>query len=91
MYYPSANRDEDIFENPDTFDIARDPNPQIAFGIGQHSCLGLNLARLEIRCMFEEILSRMKNIEINGEIRRLRSNFINGYKEIPVKFTPGKL
>jgi cholest-4-en-3-one 26-monooxygenase len=90
IYYTSANRDEDVFQNPDVFDVGRSPNEQIAFGIGQHSCLGLNLARLEIRLIFEEILRRMPDIELSGPIRRLRSNFINGYKSIPVKYTPSK-
>jgi len=90
IFYTSANRDEEVFKDPDVFDIARNPNDQIAFGVGQHSCLGLNLARLEIRVIFEEILRRMPDIELDGPIRRLRSNFINGYKEIPVRYTPGR-
>lgn len=87
LYYTSANRDEEVFPDPHLFDVGRTPNEHLAFGIGQHSCLGLNLARLEIRVMFEEILKRMPDIELDGNIRRLRSNFINGFKEIPVKFT----
>ena len=90
MYYGSANRDEDVFENSMTFDITRNPNEHIAFGIGQHSCLGLNLARLELRVMFEQLLARFPDIELAGPISRLRSNFINGFKRIPVKFTPEK-
>ncbi len=89
LYYSSANRDEEVFENPQQFDVGRTPNDHIAFGIGQHSCLGLNLARLEIRVMFEELLRRMPDIELAGPVRRLRSNFINGVKSFPVKFTPG--
>lgn len=88
MYYSSGNRDEDVFPNGNTFDIRREPNDHIAFGVGQHSCLGLNLARLEIRIMFEELLRRLPDIELDGEVRRLRSNFINGVKTMPVKFTP---
>jgi cholest-4-en-3-one 26-monooxygenase len=90
LYYTSANRDEEIFPDPMVFDVARTPNEHLAFGIGQHSCLGLNLARLEIKVMFEEILARMPDIELDGNVRRLRSNFINGVKEIPVRYTPGK-
>jgi cholest-4-en-3-one 26-monooxygenase len=90
LYYTSANRDEDVFTNPMSFDVARTPNEHLAFGIGQHSCLGLNLARLEIKVMFEELLARMPDIELDGNVRRLRSNFINGVKEIPVRYTPGK-
>lgn len=90
LFYSSANRDEAVFTDPQTFDVGREPNDHIAFGIGQHSCLGLNLARLEIKVMFEEILARMPDIELAGPVRRLRSNFINGVKSIPVTFTPGK-
>lgn len=90
LYYASANRDEDVFKDPQQFDVGRAPNDHIAFGIGQHSCLGLNLARLEIRVMFEELLKRMPDIELDGPVRRLRSNFINGVKSLPVKYTPGQ-
>jgi cholest-4-en-3-one 26-monooxygenase len=89
MYYSSANRDEDAFENPAVFDVGRSPNEHLAFGIGQHFCLGHNLARLEIRIMFEELLRRLPDMELAGPVKRLRSNFINGFKELPVKFTPG--
>lgn len=88
MYYTSANRDEDVFANPDVFDIARAPNEHMAFGGGQHFCLGASLARLEIRIIFEELLRRLPDIELAGPVRRLQSNFINGYKTIPIKFTP---
>ena len=90
MYYSSANRDEDVFPNGDKFDVGRTPNEHLAFGTGQHFCLGANLARLEIRVMFEELLRRQPDIELGGPVRRLRSNFINGYKEIPVRFTAEK-
>ena len=88
MYYPSANRDEEIFRDPFAFDVARHPNEHLAFGIGQHFCLGAKLARLEIRIMFEELLRRLPDIELAGPVRRLRSNFINGIKEMPIRFTP---
>ena len=91
VYYQSANRDEDVFKDPYTFDVTRSPNNHIAFGIGEHFCLGANLARLEIRVMFEEILKRMPDIRLAGPVRRLRSNFINGIKEMPVKFTPPRV
>jgi cholest-4-en-3-one 26-monooxygenase len=88
MYYSSANRDEDVFAASDHFDVARTPNEHLAFGAGQHFCLGSSLARLEIRIIFEEIARRMPDIELAGPVRRLRSNFINGFKSIPVGFTP---
>jgi cholest-4-en-3-one 26-monooxygenase len=90
MFYCSANRDEDAFADPMVFDVGRTPNEHLAFGIGQHSCLGLNLARLEIGIIFEEILRRMPDIALDGPVRRLRSNFINGVKSMPVRFTPGR-
>jgi cholest-4-en-3-one 26-monooxygenase len=89
FFHASANRDEEIFEDPDTFDIARDPNPHIAFGGGgPHFCLGTNLARMEIRVMFEHLLDRMPDIHRDGETQRLQSRFINGVKHLPVAFTP---
>jgi cholest-4-en-3-one 26-monooxygenase len=89
FYHCSGNRDEDVFEQPDVFDIGRDPNPHIAFGGGgPHFCLGANLARVEIRVMFEHLLDRMPDIHQAGEIQRLQSQFINGVKHLPVAFTP---
>ncbi|NED50597.1 cytochrome P450, partial [Micromonospora aurantiaca] len=89
LFYGSANRDERVFEDPYTFDVGRDPNPHIGFGGGgPHYCLGTHLARMNLRIIFETILERMPDIRLAGEPRRLRSNFVNGYKEIPVSFTP---
>jgi cytochrome P450 len=88
MWYPSANRDEDIFDDPYRFDITRDPNDHLAFGFGEHFCLGAGFARAEVRIMFEELLRRFPDIQVNGEPERLRSNFINGVKHLPVTFTP---
>jgi len=89
MFYPSANRDEEIFTDPFTFDITRDPNPHVGFGGGgPHYCLGAHLARLELMVLFDTILDRMPDIRPAGPMRRLRSNFVNGVKELPVEFTP---
>jgi cytochrome P450 len=88
VWYPSANRDEDVFERPDVFDITRDPNDHLAFGVGEHFCLGSHLARLEIRVMFERLLERLPDIRPNGPVRYLHSHFINGVKSMPVRFTP---
>jgi len=90
FFHISANRDEDIFENPDTFDITRSPNPHMAFGGGgPHFCLGANLARMEIRVMFQHLLDRMPDLHIDGETQRLQSAFINGVKHLPIAFSPG--
>jgi cholest-4-en-3-one 26-monooxygenase len=88
VFYASANRDESAFADPYTFDVGRDPNPHIGFGGGgPHFCLGAHLARLELRVLFETLLERMPDISPAGEVRRLRSNFINGIKEMPVRFS----
>jgi cholest-4-en-3-one 26-monooxygenase len=89
FFHASANRDEDVFADPDAFDVSRDPNPHIAFGGGgPHFCLGANLARMEIRVMFEHLLDRVPDIHQAGEMQRLQSQFINGVKHLPVAFTP---
>jgi len=86
MYYMSANRDEAVFEDPFTFDITRDPNDHIAFGGGgAHHCLGANLARLELQIIFKELLASTRSITQAGDVARLRSNFINGIKHMPVE------
>lgn len=88
VFYPSANRDEEVFKDPTTFDVTRQPNEHLSFGVGQHFCLGASLARLELRVIFEELLKRLPDLELAGDVRRLRSNFINGIKSMPVRFTP---
>lgn len=88
MWYPAANRDPSVFEDPDRFDIRRDPNEHLTFGVGEHFCLGANLARLELRVMFEELLARAKEIIALAPPRRLRSNLINGIKEMRVELRP---
>jgi cytochrome P450 len=86
MFYGSLNRDEDVFgAEPDAFRVDRDPNPHVAFGFGQHFCLGANLARLEARVMFEELLQRYPNPALDGEVQVLRSTMIHGIKHMPVR------
>jgi cholest-4-en-3-one 26-monooxygenase len=89
IFYCSANRDEDVFTDPFKFDITRNPNPHLAFGVGEHFCMGASLARLEMRILFEQLIARMEDIELAGEVRKLRSNFINGIKTMPITFRGG--
>jgi len=89
LWYPAANRDPDQFPEPNTFDIDREPNDHVAFGgRGPHFCLGANLARYEINCMFEELRRILPDMELAGPVERLHMNLINGIKHMPVKFTP---
>ena len=84
MFYPSANRDETMFADPDRFDVARTPNPHVAFGGGgTHFCLGANLARVEACALVSEALARMKNMELSGPVERMQSMFINGVHSMP--------
>ncbi len=86
LWYGSANRDEEVFAEPDRFDVTRSPNEHLAFGLGAHFCLGAQLARLELRVIFEELFSRLPNLALAGEPRRLRSNIFNGLERLPVRF-----
>jgi len=89
LYYVSANRDESVFERADQFDVGRAPNDHLTFGGGgPHFCLGASLARVQIKLMFQELLRRLPDLELNGPPRRLRSNLVNGIKAMPVRFTP---
>jgi len=91
LLYPSANRDERVFPDPDGFDVFREPNPHVAFGgFGSHICLGKSLARLELRVMFEEIVRRLPDMELASETppRRRAANFVVGYESLPVRFAP---
>jgi cytochrome P450 len=89
MWYCSANRDEDVFADPWTFDVLRNPNPQIGFGAGgAHFCLGANLARREIRLAFEELHRHIPDVAAIEEPAILRSSFVHGIKRLPVGWTP---
>jgi cholest-4-en-3-one 26-monooxygenase len=87
VFYSSANRDADVFAAADQFDVGRDPNPHVGFGGGgPHFCLGRHLAALELRILLQALTERMPGIRLDGEASRLRSNFINGIKHMPVTF-----
>ena len=85
LLYPSANRDTEVFDDPDTFRVDRAPNPHIGFGIGEHFCLGANLARLEIRIALEKLVPRIQSVELAGDMERMRSSFLGGVKRMPVR------
>jgi cholest-4-en-3-one 26-monooxygenase len=88
MLYASANRDESVFADPYRFDVTRNPNPHLTFGGGgPHHCLGFNLAKMEMRILFEELVSRVDSVELVGEVTKLRSSFIHGIKQLPVRLT----
>jgi cytochrome P450 len=86
-WIPSANRDEEIFDEPYRFDVARTPNEHIAFGKGEHFCAGAHLARLELRLMFEALLAQVDKFELTGPVERLQSNLVAGIKHMPVRLT----
>ena len=88
IWFASADYDEAAFADPFVFDIHRSPNPQVAFGLmSPHLCLGAQLARMEIKILFQELLPRLAGAAIVGPIERMRSNFIAGVKRLPVEFT----
>ena len=90
MLYASANRDEEVFDHPFTFDVTRHPNPHVTFGGGgPHHCLGFNLAKMEMRILFEELVTKVGKVELRGDVAKLRSAFIHGIKQLPVTLTPG--
>jgi cytochrome P450 len=84
MYYGAANRDPRVFDEPERFDVTREHNPHLAFGTGTHVCMGSHMARLSMRVTLEELLRRFPDLRRAGEVERLRSNFINGIKRMPV-------
>jgi cytochrome P450 len=86
LCYASGNRDEDVFPNPDAFDIDRKPNRQIAFGNGAHLCLGQHLARLEMRILYEELIPKLRSVQLAGEPRLSESFFVSGLKSLPIAF-----
>ncbi|MDM7956236.1 cytochrome P450 [Blastomonas sp.] len=86
LCYVSGNYDERVFDSPDRFDAARGPNRHVAFGAGVHQCLGLHLARMEMRILFEELLDRVESVELAGTPQRASSTFVGGPKTLPIRF-----
>jgi cytochrome P450 family 142 subfamily A polypeptide 1 len=90
LLYPSANRDEEVFESPEEFDITRTPNDHMAFGFGSHFCLGNRLARMELSVMFDRLLDRLPDLALADDqpLPKRAANFVSGYESMPVVFTP---
>jgi cytochrome P450 family 142 subfamily A polypeptide 1 len=88
LLYHSANRDEDVFDEPERFDVERSPNDHVAFGFGTHFCLGASLARLEVRVMVDRLLTRLPDLELAGATPLRAANFISGFESMPVTFSP---
>jgi len=86
VYFASANRDETVFTDPDSFDITRDPNPHLAFGHGPHFCIAAQLARVQMRALYSAVLEVLGEVNADGEPVRLRSNFQNGIKHLPIRW-----
>ncbi|WP_170177548.1 cytochrome P450 [Thermomonospora umbrina] len=87
LFYPSANRDEEVFEDPFDFRVDRDPNPHLGWGFGEHYCLGARLAHMEIRVMLEELIPRLRSVDLAGEPSWMGSGIICGLKHLPIRWT----
>ncbi|MGO8873231.1 MAG: cytochrome P450 [Acidimicrobiales bacterium] len=85
LFYASANHDEDVFEDPFAFRVDRRPNPHLAFGLGEHFCMGAHLARLELETIFRRLLARLKWFELAGPAERLNSAVNGGIKHLPLR------
>ncbi len=86
LFYASANRDESVFEDPFTFRVDRHPNRHLAFGIGEHFCLGAHLARASQRAMLREFVDRIESLELAGEPEQIHSSFVVGLKKLPLRY-----
>lgn len=87
LSYPSANRDEEVFADPFTFDVGRSPNPHLAFGFGAHYCLGAKLAKMEIKALLTELVPRLDSVELAGEPSLMQTTFVGGLKHLPLRYT----
>ena len=86
LCYPSGNRDEEVFPDPFAFKVDRTPNKHVAFGYGAHVCLGQHLARMEMRILWEELLPRLKSVELAGTPKLVEANFVSGPKTVPIRY-----
>ena len=86
LFYPSANRDEEVFEDPFSFRIDRRPNRHLGLGVGEHFCLGAHLARLELSVAYKYLLPRIEEIELTGPVSRLHSALVGGVKHLPIRY-----
>ena len=86
LYFASANRDEDVYDDPFDFRIDRRPNPHLAFGFGEHFCMGAHLARIEIDILFRHLLARVESFEVAGQVQRLSSITNGSIKHLPVDY-----
>ena len=89
LAYPSGNRDEEVFDDPDAFRIDRNPNRHLAFGYGAHLCLGQHLAKMEMRILWEELIPRLKSLELAGEPSAAAAAFVGGPKRLPIRYRDG--
>jgi cytochrome P450 len=85
--FVSGNRDDEVFAEPTKFDVTRRPNPHLSFSFGPHICLGQHIAKIEMRALFDELIPRMGSIELAGEPTLKISNFVSGFKTLPIRFT----
>ena len=86
IFFASANRDEEVFDDPFAFRVDRHPNPHLAFGIGEHFCMGAHLARLEMEMVFRHLLTRLESFEVAGPVERLNSAVNGGIKHLPLRY-----
>jgi cytochrome P450 len=86
LSYPSANRDEDVFAQPEEFDVGREANRHLAFGFGAHYCLGTHLARLEARALYAELIPRLRSVELAGDPEYISTLFVGGPKRVPIRY-----
>jgi cytochrome P450 len=86
LFYASANRDEEVFENSFDFRVDRHPNRHLGFGIGEHFCLGAHLARRSSGALFHQLATRLQQVELNGEPERVASSFVAGFKHLPIRY-----